>query len=118
MGKIELLPQTAILEAQNPIPRWGYPADVEGITARIFDLTQLGGGPQGQLADAPVRYSLKARDIGHVFGATFDRGRTDVGAVVSFTGICRGSEAGAPVALVAIWSRRRTARAAPAAPGQ
>jgi len=33
---LELLPQTAILEAQNPIPRWGYPADVEGITAYLM----------------------------------------------------------------------------------
>ncbi len=46
--------------------------DVEGVTARIFDLTRLGGAPQGQLADAPVKFSLKARDIGHVFGIAFD----------------------------------------------
>lgn len=30
------------------------------------------------------------------------RGRTDVGAVVSFTGICRASEAGAPVAAMTL----------------
>jgi molybdopterin synthase catalytic subunit len=30
------------------------------------------------------------------------RGRTDVGAVVTFTGICRASEAGAPVAAMTL----------------
>lgn len=46
--------------------------DLDGITARIFDLTQLGGGPTGQLADTPIRLSLKARQVGHVFGIAFD----------------------------------------------
>ncbi|MFM9941422.1 MAG: hypothetical protein ACKVP7_18210 [Hyphomicrobiaceae bacterium] len=52
--------------------------DPDGITARIFDLTQLGGGPAGQLADAPVRLSLKARQIGHVFGIAFDGDGTNL----------------------------------------
>ena len=30
------------------------------------------------------------------------RGRTDVGAVVSFTGVCRGSEAGEPIAALTL----------------
>jgi molybdopterin synthase catalytic subunit len=30
------------------------------------------------------------------------RGRTDIGAVVTFTGICRGDEAGAPVAAMVL----------------
>jgi len=30
------------------------------------------------------------------------RGRTDIGAVVTFTGICRGSEAGAPIAAMTL----------------
>src|SRR6266852_2206571 len=30
------------------------------------------------------------------------RGRTEIGAVVTFTGICRGSEAGAPVAAMTL----------------
>src|SRR6201987_4948005 len=34
--------------------------------------------------------------------ALLTRGRTDVGAVVTFTGICRGSEAGAPVAALTL----------------
>ena len=46
--------------------------DPEGVTERIFDLTELGGGPEGQLADVPVRHVIKAKDIGHVFGTAFD----------------------------------------------
>ena len=46
--------------------------DTAGPTVRIFDLSRLGGGPQGQLADAPVRFRLGARDVGHVFGIAFD----------------------------------------------
>ncbi|MEZ5855962.1 MAG: hypothetical protein R3D67_14920 [Hyphomicrobiaceae bacterium] len=46
--------------------------DLDGVTVRVFDLTRLGGGPQGQLSDAPVKFVLKARDVGHVFGVAFD----------------------------------------------
>src|SRR5690348_7611470 len=34
--------------------------------------------------------------------AALARGRTDVGALVAFTGICRGSEAGAPIAALTL----------------
>jgi molybdopterin synthase catalytic subunit len=34
--------------------------------------------------------------------ALLARGRTDIGAVVTFTGICRGDEAGAPVAAMVL----------------
>ena len=34
--------------------------------------------------------------------AALTRGRVDIGAVVTFTGICRGSEAGAPVAAMTL----------------
>jgi len=34
--------------------------------------------------------------------AALTRGRTDIGAVVTFTGICRGSEGGAPVAAMTL----------------
>jgi molybdopterin synthase catalytic subunit len=34
--------------------------------------------------------------------ALLTRGRADIGAVVTFTGICRGSEAGAPVAAMTL----------------
>ena len=34
--------------------------------------------------------------------AKLSRGRTDVGAVVTFTGICRGDEAGEPIAALTL----------------
>jgi molybdopterin synthase catalytic subunit len=34
--------------------------------------------------------------------ATLTRGRTDVGAVVTFTGICRGAESGEPIAALTL----------------
>ena len=34
--------------------------------------------------------------------AALTRGRTDIGAVVSFSGICRGSEHGAPIAALTL----------------
>jgi molybdopterin synthase catalytic subunit len=34
--------------------------------------------------------------------ALLTRGRTDIGAVVTFTGICRGDEAGAPVVVMTL----------------
>src|SRR6266704_2282445 len=34
--------------------------------------------------------------------ARLTRGRTDLGAVVTFTGICRGSEAGAPITAMTL----------------
>ena len=46
--------------------------DPQGVTARILDLSSLGGPARGQLADAPIKFRLPARDIGHVFGIAFD----------------------------------------------
>jgi hypothetical protein len=46
--------------------------DLQGLTAQIFDLSNLGGGPAGQLADAPVKFRAKAGEIGHVFGIAFE----------------------------------------------
>ena len=37
-----------------------------------------------------------------VEAAVLTRGRTDIGAVVTFTGICRGSDAGEPVAAMTL----------------
>jgi len=34
--------------------------------------------------------------------ATLARGRTDIGAVVTFTGVCRGDEAGEPIAALTL----------------
>ncbi len=46
--------------------------DLKGLTAQIFDLSNLGGGPNGQLADAPVKFKATAAQIGHVFGIAFE----------------------------------------------
>ena len=40
-------------------------------------------------------------DLGHEIAA-LTKGRTDVGAVVSFSGICRGSENGEPIAALTL----------------
>ena len=46
--------------------------DLDGVTVRILDLSQLTAVPNGSLVDVPTRLSFKARDIGHVFGIAFD----------------------------------------------
>ncbi len=46
--------------------------NLNGFTAQVFDLSNLGGGPIGQVADAPVKFNVKAREIGHVFGLAFE----------------------------------------------
>ncbi len=46
--------------------------DLKGLTAQIFDLSNLGSGPSGQLADAPVKFKATAGQIGHVFGIAFE----------------------------------------------
>ena len=46
--------------------------DLKGPTAQIFDLSNLGGGPNGQLADAPVKFKATAAQVGHVFGIAFE----------------------------------------------
>lgn len=47
-------------------------------------------------ANATVRIQREPFDAAAV-AAALTRGRTDVGAVVTFTGICRGDEAGQPI---------------------
>ena len=46
--------------------------DLKGLTTQIFDLSNLGGGPAGQLADAPVKFRATAGQVGHVFGIAFE----------------------------------------------
>jgi molybdopterin synthase catalytic subunit len=49
----------------------------------------------------PATIRLQNEDFdGAAEAALLTRARTDVGAVVTFTGICRGDEAGAPVAAM------------------
>lgn len=55
--------------------------DTNGISLRIFDLSTLGGPQLGQVVVPPVKLTVPSRDIGQVFGLTFDdgAGRTGTG---------------------------------------
>ena len=48
-----------------------------------------------------VRLQRDSFDAG-AEAAALTRGRSDIGAVVTFTGICRGAEAGAPIAALTL----------------
>jgi molybdopterin synthase catalytic subunit len=48
-----------------------------------------------------VRLQLEDFDVADEIAA-LSRGRSDVGAVVTFTGICRGSDAGEPIAAMTL----------------
>jgi molybdopterin synthase catalytic subunit len=50
---------------------------------------------------ATVRLQREPFDAGNE-AAKLTRGRTDIGAVVTFTGICRGEEAGAPLVAMTL----------------
>src|ERR1700755_3463249 len=50
---------------------------------------------------ATIRVQEIDFDVAHEIAA-LGRGRTDVGAVVSFSGICRGSEQGEPIAALTL----------------
>ena len=52
-------------------------------------------------ATATIRIQEADFDIAHEIAALTE-GRTDVGAVVSFSGICRGSENGEPIAALTL----------------
>ena len=55
------------------------------------------------MIDVPATIRLQSEDFDAAAeAALLTRGRTDIGAVVTFTGICRGSEAGAPVAAMTL----------------
>jgi molybdopterin synthase catalytic subunit len=55
------------------------------------------------MIDMPATIRLQSEDFDAAAEtAALTRGRTDIGAVVTFTGICRGSEAGAPVAAMTL----------------
>ena len=49
--------------------------DLEGSSAQIFDLSVLGSGPRGQVADVPPKLQIKGKDVGQVFGVTLDDGQ-------------------------------------------
>ena len=46
--------------------------DLNGPVLQVFDLTQLGGAPSGQAANAPILFQVTAGEIGQVFGVTLD----------------------------------------------
>jgi molybdopterin synthase catalytic subunit len=52
-------------------------------------------------ATATIRIQEADFDVGHEIAA-LSKGRSDVGAVVSFSGICRGSENGEPIAALTL----------------
>jgi molybdopterin synthase catalytic subunit len=55
------------------------------------------------MIDVPATIRLQSEDFDAAAeAALLTRGRTDIGAVVTFSGICRGSEAGAPVAAMTL----------------
>jgi len=51
--------------------------------------------------EATIRIQESDFDVAHEI-ATLIRGRSDVGAVVTFSGICRGSENGEPIAALTL----------------
>ena len=46
--------------------------DVNGATLQVFDLTALGGAPDGQVANASIKFKATAGEIGQVFGVALD----------------------------------------------
>ena len=52
-------------------------------------------------ADATIRIQEADFDVGHEIAA-LTKGRIGIGAVVSFSGICRGSENGEPIAALTL----------------
>jgi prepilin-type processing-associated H-X9-DG protein len=57
--------------------------DLEGKTLRIFDVSNLGGPASGQLVNLPLPFEVPARQIGQVFGLSYDDGiRTDTTDIV------------------------------------
>jgi molybdopterin synthase catalytic subunit len=51
--------------------------------------------------DVTIRIQEADFDVGHEIAA-LTKGRIDIGAVVSFSGICRGSENGEPIAALTL----------------
>ena len=51
--------------------------DLEGIVAKVHDLSTMGAGPNGQLVTVPIRWQGKARDLGQVFGIALDGNGAD-----------------------------------------
>ncbi len=64
-------------KTETKVPKGVHPIDVtfidpDGAALRVLDLSRLGGQADGQVAAVPDKLSIPARDIGQVFGLTFD----------------------------------------------
>lgn len=71
---------TRIPSIENGLPPGVDPLDETFIdlglpTLRIFDVTNLGEKPKGQLVYTPSPFEVKAGQIGHVFGLAYDDGK-------------------------------------------
>lgn len=55
--------------------------DPEGASLRIFNVSELGGPPAGQLVNTPPPFEVPAGLIGAVFGLAYDDGLTSAGGV-------------------------------------
>lgn len=51
--------------------------DPKGATLRIFDLTQVGEAPKGQVINTPPPIKVTAEQIGQVFGLAYDDGKIE-----------------------------------------
>ncbi|HTV69704.1 MAG TPA: hypothetical protein VMF90_14315 [Rhizobiaceae bacterium] len=51
--------------------------DPERASLRVFDVSNLGAPPSGQLVNTPLPFEVLAKQIGQVFGLTYDDGETD-----------------------------------------
>ncbi len=59
-----------------------------------------------------MKVSLQIEDFdAAVEAAALRKGRTDIGAIVTFTGVCRGTEAGEPIAAITLEHYPEMARA-------
>ena len=48
--------------------------DVKGPALRVFDLSTLGGPPAGETVNPPIKFTVRAKDIGQIFALVFDNG--------------------------------------------
>ena len=71
---------------------------ITGFPKRTRASLKIGGGAE---MNATIRLQREAFDVA-AETAAMTRGRTDIGAVVTFTGICRADENGAPIAALTL----------------
>lgn len=72
------------VKVAEPVPETVHPLDrtfidLEGTSAEILDLTELGTAPRGQVSDAVAKLKIKASETGQVFGVALDDAETPNG---------------------------------------